>query len=104
MTEQEFQELTHQTRIDGKRLFGVSEYLYKAAIFINWIIAIGGGLIAIYFLTTEYAKGMAFIVALIVVPVCLVNYILAVLSTHIAKVLVHTSLGTIALVEILKSK
>jgi len=96
----DIKELSQQARIDGKRLFGVSEFLYNFAIVVNWIIAIVG-ICAVFGLISQGSWGFAtaILVAVIVTFICVLNYMFAVLSTHIAKVLVHTSLACVALVE-----
>ena len=100
METSDIKELSKQARIDGKRLFGVSEFLYKFAIVVNWTIAIVGICAVIgLFAQGDYGIIAAILVAVIVTFVCVLNYMLAVLSTHIAKVLVHTSLACVALVE-----
>ncbi len=100
MEASDIRELSQQARIDGKRLFGVSEFLYKFAIVVNWIIAVVGGF-AVIGLMSQGGIGFAaaLLVAVVATFICVLNYMVAVLSTHIAKVLVHTSLACVALVE-----
>lgn len=100
MTNSDIKELSNQARIDGRRLFGVSEFLYKFAIVVNWIIAIIGICSVIGLISQGgFGFGVAILVAVVTTFICVLNYMLAVLSTHIAKVLVHTSLACVALVE-----
>jgi hypothetical protein len=100
MEASDIRELSQQARIDGKRLFGVSEFLYKFAIIVNWIIAIFGVFTVIGLMSQGgFGYLAAFMAAVIATFICVLNYMLAVLSTHIAKVLVHTSLACVALVE-----
>lgn len=100
MTESDISELSHQCRIDGKRLFSVSEMLYKSAIVLNWIIAILG-IITFGFSLIEggFGVGIGIAILIAVALVCTSIYIVAVLSTHVAKVMVHSSFATMGVLE-----
>lgn len=100
MDKSEIREISSQARIDGKRLFGVSELLFKIAIIVNWIVA-AVGTFAIIGLMAQGGYGIlaALLVAIVVAFICVINYMLAVLSTHVAKVMVHTSLACVAIME-----
>lgn len=100
MQESDVKELSQQSRIDGKRLFGVSEFIYKFALIVNWIVGIIGVVVSLgMILQGGYGILAGMLVAIVVAFICVLNYMLAVLSTHIAKVMVHTSLACVALVE-----
>ena len=104
MTESDMRELSHQCRLDGKRLFSVSEILYKSAIVLNWIIAILG-VIASGFSFKEGGFGVWIGIGILIVVgfVCASIYIVSVLSTHVAKVMVHTSYATMGVLENMQS-
>ena len=94
--------LSTKAREDGKRLFSVCDFLYKSAIFVVWIIALIGGVISLYSFTVSVYLGLG--VALITVAICFINYMVAVLTTHVAKVLVHTSFATVGLLELISEE
>jgi hypothetical protein len=105
MTETELRELVNQSRLDGRRLFGVSEFLYKAAIYTNWVIGIIGGIMGLWAITRgEGVTFVGIIIVIVTAAICLFNYMVAVLSTHIAKVLVHTSFASVGTLEYLNKK
>ncbi len=100
MQASDIEELSQQSRIDGRRLFGVSEFIYKLSIVANWIIGIIGGISSIgLILQGDYGILAGLLIAIVVTFICVLNYIFSVLTTHIAKVMVHTSLACVALVE-----
>lgn len=100
MQESDLKELSQQSRIDGKRLFGVSEFIYKFAIAVNWIVGVIGVVVSLGLVSQGgYGILAGLLVGVVVAFICVLNYMLAVLSTHIAKVMVHTSLACVALVE-----
>jgi hypothetical protein len=86
---------------DAKRLYTVAEAIYTMLIIFNWVIGIGGGLMALgWFIgaTTERREPAVWVYAgvvtlLITGIICLFNYAVAVLSTHVAKVLSNISLS-----------
>jgi len=87
-------------RADALRLISVSDFLYTCAKIIGWAIGIIGGISAVVaFFTVNFLTGIG--ILLITAFVCFANYILAVLSTHVAKVLAHTSHSTIGILELL---
>jgi hypothetical protein len=98
MNANEIKSLSEKTRNDGARLFGVSEFIYTCAIIFGWIIGIIGGLLAlITIFKLNFWAGMG--IALLTAIFCFANYIIAVLTTHVAKVLVHTSYSNIGILE-----
>lgn len=98
----EMASLSTKAREDGKRLFGVCDFLYKLAIFGVWVIAILGGCTSLY--AFSHSAYLALGVALITAAVCFINYMIAVLTTHVAKVLVHTSFATVGLLELMSEE
>ena len=101
----EINELSQQTRVDGKRLFGVAEAIYKFAISINWFIGIVGGIASVVTMGNGGAGiGFGFVIAIITLSICTFNYMIAVLSTHIAKVLVHISFASIGTLDALSKR
>jgi hypothetical protein len=88
---------------DAKRLYNVAEAIYTMLIIFNWVIGIGGGLMALgWFIgaTTERREPAVWVYAgvvtlLITGIICLFNYAVAVLSTHVAKVLSNISLSLV---------
>lgn len=97
MNKQDLSSLSQKTREDGKRLFGVCEFLYKAAIVIIWIIAAIGFIASLSTFSSSITLSLG--ILLITAAFCFVNYMLAVLSTHVAKVLVHNSFASLGLLE-----
>lgn len=93
----DFEILSRRTKADGKRLFDVCELIYKLAIFIIWIVAAIGTIATIMALQKSAAVALA--VGLGTAIFCFLNYMLAVLSTHVAKVMVHNSFATLGLLE-----
>ena len=92
---------------DGQRLYSVSTAIYKGLIILNYIVAVVGGLIGLGMLigamNANYGGGMMALGALGVLIstaiACAINYAVAVLSTHVAKVLVHQLFATMAIME-----
>lgn len=96
----EITELSTQARIDGKKLYKVSEFLFNLAIIFNWIIGLIGAALAVAMLgSEEYGLLRALGIIIIFASICIINYMLAVLSTHVAKVMVHISFASVALME-----
>ena len=98
MTLDDIKSLSEKTRSDGKRLFGVCEFIYTIAIIGIWFVGIVGGIGAI-FAIKEMGIWFGIGIGLVVLVICFVNYVIAVLTTHIAKVMVHTSFASIAILE-----
>lgn len=88
-----------RAQIDAERLYGVADGIYKALIIFNWILAIFGLIGAIFSFVAAAnvnSSGPAFLgigFLLATVFICLINYAVAVLSTHFAKVLSNISLS-----------
>ena len=97
MNDLDMRELSSQARIDARRLFRVSELLYKVALIINWVLGALGVIAAIVAGSHNFAAGIALI--FFTLFVCGLLYIFAVLSTHVGKVLAHTSLACVANME-----
>jgi len=98
LTLDDIKSLSEKTREDGKRLFGVCEFIYTIAIIGIFFVAIVGGIVALIAmnqLSVLFGLG----IALIVLIICFVNYVIAVLTTHIGKVMVHTSFASVAILE-----
>lgn len=92
-------ELSEQARIDGRRLFRVSESLYTILIIMNGVLGLLGGIFG-FILISEYEfELVGLFVWGFTAFLCTTNYFIAVLSTHTTKVLAHTSLATVALME-----
>jgi hypothetical protein len=105
MTPEDRNELSQQARLDGRRLFRVADTVYKVLIVINWVVGVMGGLAALMLLMVGIGQGTALglfaaiVVAAITALACFINYVIGVLLTHTAKVMVHTSLATVGLLE-----
>lgn len=98
MNLEDIKSLSEKTREDGKRLFGVCEFIYKIAMIGVWFIGIVGGLAALMAMAqTSFWLGLG--IAIIVFIICFINYIIAVLTTHVAKVMVHTSFASVGVLE-----
>lgn len=92
---------------DGQRLFMVSTAIYKSLIILNYVLGVIGslaglgmligGMAARYGGGTFALAGLAILVVTAVV--CAINYAVAVLSTHVAKVLVHLLFANLAIME-----
>jgi hypothetical protein len=83
---------------DGARLFRVAESIYTVLIVLNWIVGIGGGIGAIV-AAVDSAPIAALGVLLFTAVICVINYAVAVLTTHGAKVLVHLLFANLALLS-----
>ena len=98
MNLEDIKSLSDKTREDGKRLFGVCDFIYKVAIIGIWFVGIVGSIAAIFAIfNANVWVGIG--VAVVVLSTCFINYVIAVLTTHIAKVLVHTSFSNLAILE-----
>lgn len=97
MNKQDLSNLSQKTRDDGSRLFGVCELIYKVAIVMIWIIGIIGGIASLATMKFSFAMGIGMFLS--VAAICFMIYMVAVLSTHVGKVLVHTSFATLGLLE-----
>ncbi len=98
MNRLDIQSLSLKARGDGARLFGVCELMFKISMVGVWVIAILGIILTIVFFgNREFGWGIASLITFFVV--CYILYAVAVLSTHVGKVLVHTSLASVAIVE-----
>ena len=97
MNKSDFSKLVRRTREDGNRLFGVCELIHK--IYNVFLIIIGGlGTIAsLAAMSLSFPMGMA--MAIVVAVICFFIYVIAVLLTHVAKVMVHNSFATLGLLE-----
>lgn len=103
MNKDDLKSLSEKTREDGKRLFGVCEFIYNLSIIIIYIIALLG-IIAVIGLIVKEQVGIAVAIAVIVFIICFINYMIAVLTTHVGKVLVHTSFASIGILEYITAK
>jgi hypothetical protein len=98
MNFEDIKSLSEKTREDGRRLFGVCEFIYKISLILIWFIGIAGGISA---LTAMFKANfwVGFGIAVFVFLICFFYYIVTVLFTHIAKVMVHTSFTSVAILE-----
>jgi len=86
---------------DAKRLYRVSDDIYKTLIFFNYIAGIVGSISAIICFiaaanTHETTAGLAGVAVLIgTIAICFINYAAAVLTTHFGKVLSNISISLI---------
>ncbi len=108
ITTEEKKEIILKGQSDGARLFRVAQTIYTALIVLNWIIAIGGVITSIVLFAAaadagSYGRGAALALAfgalLGTVITCVINYAIAVLTTHSAKVLVHLLFSSLALLS-----
>jgi hypothetical protein len=90
--------LSEKARLDGKRLFRVCELIWTVTLVVNWIAAIVG-LTAAFVVMYQFNFWAGFGVAVFTTIACFIYYMLSVLSTHVAKVMVHTSFATVGLLE-----
>ena len=103
MNTNDIKSLSEKTRNDGARLFGVSEFIYTCSIIFGWLMGIVGGIISLVVIfKVDFLAGMG--IALLTAIFCFINYIIAVLTTHVAKVLVHTSYSNIGILELLNKE
>ena len=90
--------LTSKALADANRLYTVSEAIYKTLITFNYITGILGALAGVIFFiaaakTHETMAGLAGIAVCIgTIIFCLLNYAVAVLTTHFGKVLSNISI------------
>lgn len=86
---------------DANRLYSVSEFIYNTLIFLNWITGISGAIFSliIFIIAANKSYGsrefvmLGFIVLIGTAILSAINYAIAVLSTHIAKVLSNISIS-----------
>jgi len=105
ITQEERLEIVKKGQEDGARLFRVSETIYKGLIILNWICGIVGTLFGFgFFIASSHSYGtdgsmvaMGFGILIATAIGCVVNYVLAVLTTHGAKVLVHILFANLAI-------
>jgi len=98
MNFEDIKSLSEKTREDGKRLFGVCEFIYKMAMIGVWIIGIFGTITALIAMS-KVNLWMGLGIEIFVLIICFINYIIAVLTTHVAKVMVHTSFASVGILE-----
>jgi hypothetical protein len=101
MNLEDLRTLSEKTREDGKRLFGVCEFIYKTAMMVVWAVGglgLIGGLMA---MSSSFWAGIGVLV--LTFAFCFFNYVIAVLTTHVAKVMVHTSFANLGILEHLKN-
>lgn len=98
MTPAEISVLSGQSRLDAGRLSGVADFIYKVSIIFGWLM---GGIGIILALVAVFGRniGVGLIVLIVTLILCGINYICAVLATHIAKVLANISMAALVLVE-----
>lgn len=107
ITLDERQEVVKLGQADGTRLFRVSEVVYKVLIILNWITGTLGVVFALAifatasnsFLGSTSEVLLGFVVLVVTAFVCVVNYAFAVLTTHVAKVLVHLLFCNLVILE-----
>lgn len=90
--------LSTKAREDGQRLFGVCEVMYIIAMVgtvLFGLIGLSGAMIAA--ININGWLGVA--IAVFTFIFCLLSYMVAVLSTHLGKVAVHTSFASVGLLE-----
>jgi len=100
-------EIVQAGQADGQRLFAVATVIYKGLIILNYILAVIGGLVGLGMIEgamrADYGGGMMFFMAVGVLVgtaiACAINYAAAVLSTHVAKVLVHILFANLAIMD-----
>jgi len=93
-------ELSEYARRDGKQLVDVAENLYTILVVINWIIGISGAMGGLFaMIQGPVGIGGGLILWIATGAICFFIYIKSVLVTHTAKVMAHTSLATVAILE-----
>ena len=98
MNKGDIRTLAFNARNDGTRLYGVSELVYKISIIGVWIVGIIGVITSI-FAISQVGFFYGLITSICFFIICFILYVVAVLSTHVAKVLVHTSFASVAIIE-----
>lgn len=102
MNFKDIESLSKKTRADGTRLFGVCETIYEIAMVGIGIVAIIGSIASVVAGNIVFFWGC--IIAVCTVGFCFMSYMLAVIATHVSKVMVHTSFSSIAILEHLVSE
>lgn len=90
--------LSAKTREDGQRLFGVCEVLYIISMVVTvlfGLIGVAGAVIASINVSVWLGIGIAVFTLIF----CIFGYMIAVLTTHLGKVAVHTSFASVGLLE-----
>lgn len=90
--------MSKKAREDGRRLFGVCEFLYFLGMIGFWIIAIIGAIGTLIALMNS-SLWVAVVTGVVTIILCLITYATTVLSTHFGKVLVHTSFSCLGILE-----
>ena len=94
----EINEIVRKGKNDGVKLINVSATIYTVLIVFNWILGVGGG-IGSFVLMSKEGFGPGIALGIGVVVICSIIYAGAVLSTHVAKVLVHLLFANLANLE-----
>lgn len=94
-------EIVTKGQADGARLYRVAESIYRGLIILNWIIGVGGAIFSAFALLSAIKTGGVGVAvclgtALVTVVVCYFNYAVAVMATHVAKVMVHILFANLA--------
>jgi Na+/melibiose symporter-like transporter len=98
ITSQERDELVRFGREDGRRFYQVVQGIYRFLIIANWVTASFGALFAVILLFQREFFG-AVVLLVSTAFSCAALYIIAVLVTHGAKVLVHILFSNLAIME-----
>lgn len=94
----EINEIVSKGKSDGVKLINVSATIYTVLIVFNWILGVGGGIGALVLMSKEgFGSGVALGIGVVVI--CSIMYAGAVLSTHVAKVLVHLLFANLAMLD-----
>lgn len=98
ISQHEIDEIVSKGKSDGVKLINVSSTIYTVLIVFNYILAIGGGIGTVAMMNKSgFGGGLAFGVGVMVL--CSIIYAAAVLSTHVAKVLVHLLFANLAMLD-----
>lgn len=101
MNLEDLKSLSEKTREDGKRLFGVCQFIYNAAMLVVWGVGVLGVIGGLVTMSSSVWGGIGILA--LTFSFCFFNYVIAVLTTHVAKVMVHTSFASLGILEHLKN-
>ena len=100
MEKPDIMKLVQSTRTDGERLINAADTIYSISMVVIGSIGLIGVISGLITLTAKgfgLAMGLAILFSTAIF--CFLSYLFVVMSTHVAKVLVHSSFSTAALLE-----
>jgi hypothetical protein len=104
LSEDKINELAETVKIDGKALYNASNLIFVIFMIFNVLCGMGGILLSLQLSKGMYGETGMILGLLLTAIVCFLQYIFAVLSTHVAKVLVLNLYTNMAILKSDKNK